>query len=109
MSDEREPRTLGAGLDGLMRSLRPATSAQHVTAMGGVFGRWEAAVGEAVARHVQPVRLDGTTLVVEVDEPAWATQLRFLETTLKRRLLEEADAVVESIEVRVRRPRSASS
>ena len=47
--------------------------------MGGVFGRWDEAVGDAVAAHVQPVKLDGTTLVVEVDDPAWATQLRFLE------------------------------
>ena len=56
--------------------------------MGGVFGRWAEAVGDAVADHVKPVKLDGTKLVVEVDDPAWATQLRFLETTLKQRLLE---------------------
>ena len=109
MTDD-DPKTLAAGLEGLLRSLRPAGgAAPRTAAMGGVFGRWEAAVGEAVARHVQPVRLDGSTLVVEVDQPAWATQLRFLESTLKRRLLEEAGAVVETIEVRVRRPRSAPS
>lgn len=105
-------RPLAAGLEALLRSLRPVArgrSPQQTGAMGGVFGRWEVAVGDAVARHVQPIRLDGTTLVVEVDEPAWATQLRFLESTLKRRLLEEAGAVVETVEVRVRRPRSASS
>ncbi len=56
--------------------------------MGDVFGRWAEAVGEALAAHITPVKLDGTKLVVEVDDPAWATQLRFLEATLKQRLLE---------------------
>ncbi len=71
--------------------------------MGGVFGRWEEAVGAAVAAHVQPVKLDGTTLVVKVDDPAWATQLKFLEGTVKQRLLEVAGATVDKLEVRVGR------
>ncbi|MGB8858086.1 MAG: DUF721 domain-containing protein, partial [Ilumatobacteraceae bacterium] len=73
------------------------------SAMGGVFGKWDEAVGAAVALHVQPVKLDGTTLVVKVDDPAWATQLKFLEGTLKQRLLEVAGATIERIEVRVAR------
>jgi predicted nucleic acid-binding Zn ribbon protein len=71
--------------------------------MGDVFGRWAEAVGDAIAGHVRPIKLDGTTLVVEVDDPAWATQLRFLEATLKQRLLEVAEVNVETIEARVRR------
>jgi predicted nucleic acid-binding Zn ribbon protein len=73
--------------------------------MGGVFGRWEEAVGAAVATHVQPVKLDGSVLVVEVDDPAWATQIRFLEATLRERLREVAGASVERLEVRVSRRR----
>ena len=73
------------------------------TALGGVFGRWEEAVGDALAAHVQPVKLDGTTLVVQVDDPAWATQLKFLESTLKERLAEIAGAIIERIDVRVSR------
>ena len=68
--------------------------------MGGVFGRWAEAVGDAVAAHVKPIKLDGTKLIVEVDDPAWATQLRFLETTLKQRLLEVAGTTIETIEAR---------
>ena len=71
--------------------------------MGGVFGRWEEAVGEAVARHVQPLRLDGSRLVVEVDDPAWATQLRFLEANLRERLLAVAGARIDEFEIRVSR------
>jgi predicted nucleic acid-binding Zn ribbon protein len=99
-----EPMRVGDSLRDVMKSLRPddqRTAAAPMAAIGGVFGRWDEAVGAAVAAHVQPVKLDGTTLVVEVDDPAWATQMRFLEGTLRTRLAEVAGATVERIEVRV--------
>lgn len=100
-----EPIKLSDSLGQVVRSLRPETgpAAAPATVMGGVFGRWEEAVGAALAQHVQPVKLDGATLVVKVDDPAWATQLKFLESTLKQRLLEVAGATIERIEVRVAR------
>jgi predicted nucleic acid-binding Zn ribbon protein len=73
--------------------------------MGGVFGRWVEAVGDVVAAHVQPVKLDGARLVVEVDDPAWATQLKFLEVDLRNRLREVTGARIEQFDVRVRRGR----
>ena len=99
-----EPMRVGDSLRDVMKSLRPddqRTAPAPMAAIGGVFGRWDEAVGTAVAAHVQPVKLDGTTLVVEVDDPAWATQMRFLEGTLRTRLAEVAGATVERIEVRV--------
>ena len=94
-------------LNSVIRSLRndssdTASSGQTASQLGGVFGRWAEAVGDAVAAHVKPIKLDGTKLIVEVDDPAWATQLRFLETALKQRLLEVAGATVETVEVRVK-------
>ena len=110
-SDEAVP--LGEAMGKLLRSLeggrRPGQSpSQGIRAVGGVFGRWTEAVGEAMARHVQPVKLDGDRLVVEVSEPAWATQVRFLTDQIRARLDEVAGAKVATIEVRVagaRRPR----
>lgn len=99
MSRSDEPMPISASLDRVVRSLRSDSGSTSV--MGGVFGRWEEAVGEAVAAHVQPIKLDGSTLVVGVDDPAWATQLRFLESTMKARLAEVTGAVIETIEVRV--------
>jgi predicted nucleic acid-binding Zn ribbon protein len=102
----------GESLDKVVRSLRHEDSANSVPGpsatqmarkMGDVFGRWAEAVGDAVAAHVTPVKLDGTKLIVEVDDPAWATQLRFLEGTVKQRLLEVAGAEINTIEARVRR------
>lgn len=95
---------LGDALHEVVRSLRPddqRSPAAPAAAIGGVFGRWEEAVGPAVAAHVQPVKLDGTTLVVEVDDPAWATQLKFLEGTMRARLAEVAGATVDRVDVRV--------
>ncbi|MFM7687381.1 MAG: DciA family protein [Actinomycetota bacterium] len=107
----RDPVPLSETLAGLVRSLGPVergakrSSGASSAAMGGVFGRWEEVVGAAVAAHVQPVKLDGEVLVVEVDDPAWATQIRFLEATLRERLREVAGASVERLEVRVARRR----
>ena len=90
-----------------MRSLRGPgdKGAAPVSAgtLGGVFGRWNEIVGDVVAAHVQPVKLDGTRLVVEVDEPAWATQLKFLEADLRARLQTTIGATVEHFDIRVKR------
>jgi predicted nucleic acid-binding Zn ribbon protein len=90
---------LGDSIDAVLRSLRGAGAA----ATAGVFGRWEEAVGVAVAAHSRPAVLDDGRLVVDVDEPGWATQLRYLEPELLGRLASVAGPdAVRSIDVRVR-------
>ena len=103
----RDPVPIGDSLNSVIRSLRNESSdapsaSSAAKQMGDVFGRWAEAVGDAIAAHVKPIKLDGTKLIVEVDDPAWATQLRFLETALKQRLLEVAGASVDTVEVRVK-------
>jgi len=90
---------LADSLDAVVRSLRGAGA----KATAGVFGRWEDAVGPHVAAHARPAVLDAGTLIVDVDQPGWATQLRYLES----QLIEQLQAVagpdaVRKIEVRVR-------
>jgi predicted nucleic acid-binding Zn ribbon protein len=97
--DGPEPMPISRSLDSIMKSLRGTDRIQ----IGGVFGRWDEAVGEAVAAHVQPVRLDNGVLTVEADEPAWATQVKFLTGTITSRLADVAGVHVERIEVRVAR------
>ena len=103
----RDPVPLSDSLTGVVRSLRGPAPASTPTVsagtMGGVFGRWNEIVGDVVAAHVQPVKLDGTRLVVEVDEPAWATQLKFLEADLRARLQATIGATVEHFDIRVKR------
>jgi predicted nucleic acid-binding Zn ribbon protein len=100
--DERDwrtaPRPVSDGLEQLARRL----GAPSAASLGAVFAHWEETVGEAIAAHARPVSLNDGVLVVAVDEPGWATQLRYLSTDLIRRLSDVAgDGVVGRIEVRV--------
>ena len=95
----RDPIPISSSLDGVMRSLRGPTR----QAVSGLFGRWNEAVGEQVAQHVKPVKLDDGVLVVEVDDPAWATQVKFLSTMITERLMTVAEVRVDRIDVRVER------
>ena len=75
---DSEPRSLRDSVDDVVRSLR-GTGARS---LAGVFGRWEEAVGPQIAAHARPASLTDGRLVVDVDHPTWATQLRFLESDL---------------------------
>jgi len=96
-----EPTPLNAAMDRLLRSLKGGDRQTTVT----VFSRWAELVGDSVAAHVRPLKLDGGTLVVEVDDPAWATQMKFLEADLLDRLKASGGMSVERIEIRVKRRR----
>ena len=72
-----EPVPIRDSMDGVVRALRGG--GHDARSMGSLFSRWVDAVGQTVADHARPVKLDGDRLLVEVDEPGWATQLRFLE------------------------------
>jgi predicted nucleic acid-binding Zn ribbon protein len=99
--NEREPIPISTSLDEVVRSLRGPGRRE----VGGVFGRWEECVGAHVAAHARPVRLDVGVLVVEVDEPAWATQIALLSNTIRERLVTVTGIEVDRVEVRVFRPR----
>lgn len=101
MPDSPDPRPISVGIDKLLRSLRGGDRRATVT----VFSRWTDLVGESVAAHVRPLKLDQGTLIIEVDEPAWATQMKFLEADLMTRLRESGDMSVQRLEIRVRRRR----
>ncbi len=96
-----EPVPISKSLDQIMKSLRGTDRIQ----IGGVCGKWTDAVGQNVATHVRPIRLDQGVLTVEADNAAWATQVKFLSGTIINRLAEVAHVQVERVEVRVARTR----
>jgi predicted nucleic acid-binding Zn ribbon protein len=65
-----------------------------------VFSRWEQLVGPDIAAHARPRSLRQGSLLVLADQPAWATQLRFLAGDLLARIQSEADAP-EITEIRI--------
>ena len=95
----RDPVSISNSLDGVVRSLRGPDR----STVSGVFGKWDDAVGPQVAAHVRPVKLDEGVLVVEVDDPAWATQVKFLSGVVIERLAEVAGVRIERLEARVER------
>lgn len=83
--DERDPSTLGAVVDDLVRERNWEATLRSA----GIPARWEQLVGPEVAAHCQPVRLDAGRLTCVAESTAWATQIRLLSRTLLSRLAAE--------------------
>jgi predicted nucleic acid-binding Zn ribbon protein len=95
-----EPRPLDGSLEALTRKL----GLEGAAGVGRLFAGWTEIVGEAMAEHVRPLRIDRSALVVTVDHPAWATQVRRLGDTLLDRASAHAGVDrPERLEVRVQR------
>lgn len=91
-------------LDVLLRKLGSESS----TVVAGIFSNWDQLVGETVAQHASPIKLELGRLLVEVDEPAWATQMRFLESEIISKLSTSTGNTINGIDVRVKRvPRTS--
>jgi predicted nucleic acid-binding Zn ribbon protein len=94
-----DPRLIGDNLDRVLQGL----GAPSVRAIRTVFSAWGDLVGSDVSGHCRPASLDGGVLLVAVDEPAWATRLRYSEQALLARIAEElGEGVVTRVDVRVR-------
>jgi predicted nucleic acid-binding Zn ribbon protein len=99
-SGSDEVRAVGALLDRALSRLGGVRAAT----LEHVFARWDEVVGPQIAAHAQPVSLRDGVLVVAVDQPAWATQLRLLGGSLLARLSDVAGPdAVRAIEVHVKR------
>jgi len=96
---EGEPRSLGASLERVAEGLGLPGSG----GIGRVFARWTQIVGPTMAAHVTPLLLDAERLVVRVDHPAWATQVRHFSTGLLDRVAEVAQVDRPTVlDVRIR-------
>ncbi len=100
-SANRAPRQLGEVLNKVLQRMKVSDSSSSM----GLFSQWRDIVGDTIADHVTPKRLEKRVLTVEVDDPAWATQLKFLEAQLLSTLRTKAGDEVDSLDVKVRRSR----
>ena len=51
-----------------------------------IFTDWEAIVGETIAAHARPQRIAKGELVLEVDDPAWASEMEWLGEEIVRKI-----------------------
>ena len=97
----REPAPLSDMLNSVMLRFRSA----DVDVVSGIFGQWRQVVGDSIADNVTPVRIEDKKLTLEVNDQAWATQLRFLEKELLHTLHTHFGDAIEKIDIRMRRSR----
>lgn len=71
--------------------------------MESVFSRWEDLVGTELSAHARPVRIDGGTLVVAVDHPAWGTRVRMEAGGILERIAMPEGQSLRRVEVVVAR------
>ena len=62
-----------------------------IVQFGAIANVWDEVVGEDVALHCRPLRLDGQELVVQVDHRGWITELSFRQADILRGLEEHLD------------------
>jgi len=93
-----EPREIS----GSLRRVVGGLSGGGGSGIVAVLGCWDEVVGAHVSDHARPRRLHEGVLRVEVDDPGWATQLRYLRSNMISQINSHLGAeVIESIDLRV--------
>jgi len=93
------PWPLEKGLDQLASELK----SPRAQVLKTVFETWTELVGAVLAAHSCPARLVDGELIVTVDDPAWATEMRFFSGQLIERInATVTEEVVTSLKVKVR-------
>jgi predicted nucleic acid-binding Zn ribbon protein len=87
-----EPVPLREGLERFFRHL----GAPPVNVVAELGDRWAEVVGPVMAGPTRPVELVGGVLVVGCDDPAWVSQVAWMEPQIIERLV----AVFPGIELR---------
>lgn len=81
------PRPIQTGVARVMHHLH----APQPTIVQSVFDHWEALVGDVIAAHCRPAKIVSGVLVIEVDDPAWASELTWLSSDLVRRIQKQLE------------------
>jgi len=94
--DARDPQTLGALATGIakQRGWQP-----HI-GQGRLFGMWESIVGSDIAAHAKPTELRDNVLHIQAESTAWATQLRYVQSSVLAKIAAAVgDGVVTSVRI----------
>ena len=78
----------------------------HLVA-GDLYEQWPAIVGDKLAEHTAPLRLQGGVLVLSASSPLWASEVKQLGSAITRRVNDLlGDGTVRTITVSVRRAKT---
>jgi predicted nucleic acid-binding Zn ribbon protein len=109
-ADDRGTGPVGLPIGEATRRLLRARGLEATVTLGDVLLAWDDIVGPQVSAHAQPCALHASVLSVEVDEPAWATQIQFLSGGILSGLSERLGArAPATLNLRVARPGSGRS
>lgn len=78
----KHARRVGTVIDRVLEQL----SLEDVVEQHRVFREWETRVGREIARAARPHRLDGSTLIVHVENAAWMNELSLRQGDVLKRL-----------------------
>ena len=99
--DEPDPATLPQLLDAVLAGL----GAPAVDAIVAIHEDWSTIVGDELAGHAHPLAIEGGTLRIGVDSPAWASHLRWSEREIVSRIDRlVGTGVVTAVTTRIVRP-----
>ncbi len=94
--DSRDPALVGSAVDDLVRERQW----EQTLRSAGILTRWDRIVGQEIAAHCRPVRLEAGRLSCVAESTAWATQIRLLSASLLERIgTEVGPGVVTSMTV----------
>lgn len=90
------PQTVGTGVERVLKHL----NAPKAGVVESVFADWERLVGDVIAAHTRPQRITKGVLYLEVDDPAWASEMEWMSEDLLERISEMANTI-EITEIKV--------
>ena len=83
--DARDPALIASTVDDLVRERQWEKTLRSA----GILTRWDRIVGQEIAAHCRPVRLESGRLSCVAESTAWATQIRLLSASLLDRIAAE--------------------
>lgn len=90
------PQPVGMSVDRVLKHLNAPTA----EVVESVFSDWKRLVGDVIGEHTTPTKVENGVLYLEVDNPAWASEMEWMSEELLRRISDRADTIeITSIKV----------
>jgi predicted nucleic acid-binding Zn ribbon protein len=85
------PQPMSRGVERVMKHL----DAPKAGIVESIFNEWPRLAGEVIAAHSTPQKVTNGVLHLEVDDPAWASEMQWMSEELLRRI----STMLETVEI----------